>query len=322
MSHDDDDDDDPYAVLGLTPPCTPRTLRRTYLQRARRVHPDKHPDDPNATHEFQRLSHAYHVLQTAHRTHSDNDDGDDSDTIDIQQYKAMYETLSARAVAFWRSERPEAKLLHTLWAHWTTATTTTSSSSSDGWDSACSDSDSDCNRPKTTTTPPATLHFTLRPTLTEAFANTHQKVTYTRRTPKGDESCTVLVPAACTQFTLYGEGDVSDGEGDATTGDVVFHVQPIVPDGYRIVDDRLHRDVDITPHELVHGVRDKSVDVCGTKCTFTIAPRLYERWALPNGNCVTVDGVGLLDVSDRSCDAAAEKAVRGSVVMVLRVTGV
>ena len=89
MSHDDD----PYAVLGLTPPCTPRTLRRTYLQRARRVHPDKHPDDPNATHEFQRLSHAYHVLQTAH----DAPPTDSHDTIDIQQYKAMYETLSARA---------------------------------------------------------------------------------------------------------------------------------------------------------------------------------------------------------------------------------
>ena len=283
MSHDDD----PYAVLGLTPPCTPRTLRRTYLQRARRVHPDKHPDDPNATHEFQRLSHAYHVLQTAH----DAPPTDSHDTIDIQQYKAMYETLSARALAFWRSERPEAKLLHTLWAHWTTG--------------------ADNHSPDSPPSSPPTLHFTLRPTLTEAYANTHQKVTYTRRTPTGDESRTVLVPAACTVFTLYGEGDVYDG-GDAT-GDVVFHVQPKMPDGYRIVDDRLHRDVDITPHELVHGAHKKTADVCGTECTFAIAPRVYERWALPDGNCVVVDGVGLLDVSG--------KDVRGAVVMVLRVNG-
>lgn len=51
-----------FAVLGLEEGCSIDTVKATYKQVALRTHPDKNPDNPSATEEFQRVSEAYRVL--------------------------------------------------------------------------------------------------------------------------------------------------------------------------------------------------------------------------------------------------------------------
>ncbi|KIJ41214.1 hypothetical protein M422DRAFT_209334 [Sphaerobolus stellatus SS14] len=63
-----------YEVLGLQNGATLETVKTTYKQLALKTHPDKNPDDPNATVEFQRIGNAYRTI-TKHLeklTHSDH----------------------------------------------------------------------------------------------------------------------------------------------------------------------------------------------------------------------------------------------------------
>ncbi|EPS97251.1 hypothetical protein FOMPIDRAFT_1032027 [Fomitopsis schrenkii] len=59
-------ENDLYRILGI--PRGPRTdkmaLRRAYLSRSKACHPDKSPDNPEATRAFQKVSVAYDVLST------------------------------------------------------------------------------------------------------------------------------------------------------------------------------------------------------------------------------------------------------------------
>ncbi|CAG9465125.1 unnamed protein product [Pedinophyceae sp. YPF-701] len=62
--------DDPkgyYKALGLTHSATAEEVKREYYLRARRCHPDKHPDDPTAHEAFQHLAEAYQVLTDSKR---------------------------------------------------------------------------------------------------------------------------------------------------------------------------------------------------------------------------------------------------------------
>ncbi|KAF8626396.1 hypothetical protein AX17_006563 [Amanita inopinata Kibby_2008] len=56
--------DDLYDVLGIPKSVTldRMMLRRAYLSRSRACHPDKFPDNPDATHAFQKVAVAYDVL--------------------------------------------------------------------------------------------------------------------------------------------------------------------------------------------------------------------------------------------------------------------
>ncbi|RDX43789.1 DnaJ-domain-containing protein [Lentinus brumalis] len=56
--------DDCYAVLGISQSARidKLTLRRAYLARSRACHPDKFPDNPEATRAFQKVSVAYDIL--------------------------------------------------------------------------------------------------------------------------------------------------------------------------------------------------------------------------------------------------------------------
>ncbi|KAJ7724464.1 hypothetical protein DFH07DRAFT_854853 [Mycena maculata] len=51
-----------YHVLGLENGSSLDVVKSTYKQLALRTHPDKNPDNPDATAEFQKLSEAYNVL--------------------------------------------------------------------------------------------------------------------------------------------------------------------------------------------------------------------------------------------------------------------
>lgn len=53
---------DPYALLGVNNQASDKDIRRAYRKKARDIHPDKNPDDPNAEVNFHRLQEVYEFL--------------------------------------------------------------------------------------------------------------------------------------------------------------------------------------------------------------------------------------------------------------------
>ena len=54
-----------YLLLGVTPQASPTELLRAFRRRARDLHPDVRPDDPEAAARFRELTAAYQALASA-----------------------------------------------------------------------------------------------------------------------------------------------------------------------------------------------------------------------------------------------------------------
>ena len=55
-------DMDPYGILGISSDATPEEIKKAYRKRAFETHPDRNPDNVNATKEFQEVQAAYTLL--------------------------------------------------------------------------------------------------------------------------------------------------------------------------------------------------------------------------------------------------------------------
>jgi hypothetical protein len=56
-----------YDTLGVEPNATSSEIKKAYHHKARQLHPDRNPDDPEATRKFQDLGDAYLILSDDHR---------------------------------------------------------------------------------------------------------------------------------------------------------------------------------------------------------------------------------------------------------------
>ena len=56
---------DPYSILGVSKGADEKAIKSAYRKLAKELHPDKHPDNPNAADKFSEVTRAYDLLSDA-----------------------------------------------------------------------------------------------------------------------------------------------------------------------------------------------------------------------------------------------------------------
>ena len=67
MAPDPSSGDRMYRRLQVPPEASAQQIRRSYRRLAHQMHPDTHPDDPEASRRFQEITEAYEILGSPER---------------------------------------------------------------------------------------------------------------------------------------------------------------------------------------------------------------------------------------------------------------
>lgn len=240
--------DDPYTLLGISTSATPEEIRKAYLKAALQCHPDRNPNDTEATQKFQAISHAYTTL-TDSGEHTQTDMGftpHHSSSINLEHYKMMYEHLARQAETFYATYHEEVSAAKQMWSAFKTKFTSIVGDDThgsddesmemqddgfDGSDSEVSSTDSEIPAPKREKADP--LLFTIQTTALARQMKEIQRVEYTRyRWNEAEqravaEQYTVLVPVEHDEMTFADEGDWIDPH-QTVAGDVIVFVEEVL----------------------------------------------------------------------------------------------
>lgn len=81
-----------YAIIGVKKSATEAEIKSAYKKLALRTHPDKNPNDPDASKNFLRVSEAYKRIVDPSSFHEDDDDGE---TVNEEDFTSMCNMMFA-----------------------------------------------------------------------------------------------------------------------------------------------------------------------------------------------------------------------------------
>ncbi len=84
---------DPHTVLGVSPSASTEDIQKAYRRAALRLHPDRNPDDPDATHNMQRLNEARTRLMTGKSPRSQQPESPAADAKKEENLRRAFDDL-------------------------------------------------------------------------------------------------------------------------------------------------------------------------------------------------------------------------------------